>query len=127
MNDIIKICAVSVIAAICAFVLKQSKADAPYVALIGAAVIIGSVLPKVTETFLPFLTVMKESGMDIYSSAMLKALGITMVVKITTDICSQLGQSSLCSAVEIAGKIQILILCLPIITQISSKIKELLI
>lgn len=126
MNDIIKISACAVIAAVCAFVLKQSKADTPYVALMGASVIIGSVLPKIAEAFLPFLNVMKESGMDTYSSLMLKALGITMVVKITTDICSELGQISLCSAVEIAGKIQILILCLPIITQISSKIKELL-
>lgn len=61
-----------------------------------------------------------------YSSVMLKALGIAYISYIGCEVCKSVGESSLSSALELAGKIGIVIICIPVIRQILGWSTELL-
>jgi stage III sporulation protein AD len=49
---------------------------------------------------------------------MLKALGITAVSRITSDICIQAGENALAGQVETAGAVEIVLLSLPLAVEI---------
>ena len=53
-----------------------------------------------------------------YASVMLKGLGAAILTHICAMTCRECGRPSLADAVELAGKIEIFILCLPLIKKI---------
>ncbi len=77
----------------------------------GAAVLLGEAVEKISEL----------SGLGDYSeyvSLMLRGLGICVLCRICSDICRESGQASLASAVETAGKLSLVLLALPIVSDI---------
>ena len=58
--------------------------------------------------------------------AVLKALGLCYITNFASDTCRDFGQTSLASKVELAGKISIVILTLPLINSILSVALELI-
>ena len=61
-----------------------------------------------------------------YWDIMLRALGIAILCRICTDICRELGETTVAGAVEMAAKLCILLLSLPIIEDILSHAEMLL-
>jgi len=53
-----------------------------------------------------------------YASIMLKGLGAAILTHICAMVCRECGKPSLADTVELAGKIEIFILCLPLIKKI---------
>ncbi len=56
--------------------------------------------------------------LSTYASTLLKALGVALAVEITSDICRDAGEGSLASRIEIVGKAELLILALPLISEL---------
>ena len=127
MSALIKICGGALIAAGCAFLLKESSKGASVsAAMIGLTVLMGTVLTGIISVISPLKELMNESGLSEYMSVMLKGLGIGITVKLTTDICSDMGENGIADCVELAGRTEILILCMPILMRILGSFKELL-
>lgn len=61
-----------------------------------------------------------------YSLIILKSLGLAFVVQLISDICRDSGESAIASKLELAGKISILIISLPLFEKIISIIFEML-
>ena len=61
-----------------------------------------------------------------YAEAMLKIIGVGYVFGICSDVCSQLGETSLSSAVALCGRAEIIALSVPFIKRIIEKGIELL-
>ena len=61
-----------------------------------------------------------------YARAMLKIVGVGYVFGICSDICSELGESGLCGAVSLFGRVEIIALSLPFIKGIVEKGIELI-
>ncbi len=53
-----------------------------------------------------------------HTSYILKSLGICVITKFSTELCNDFGQTSLGTKVEMAGKITLLIISLPILQNI---------
>lgn len=49
---------------------------------------------------------------------MFKALGVTALSRITSDICTQAGETALAGQIEIAGAVEITLLSLPLAVQL---------
>ena len=49
---------------------------------------------------------------------LLKALGLCLVAQIASDICKDCGESALSTGVELAGKLSIVIMALPVAAQL---------
>lgn len=128
MTVLFKICACALIGAICAISLKSSAKNAAItVAVLSSLIIIGAVILRFSGAVKTVTDIMKDSGMTNYGKVMIKSLGIGIVVNTVGSICRDMGETSLSSGVELAGKIEILLICLPVITEMLSFIKELLI
>lgn len=67
------------------------------------------------------------AGAQAESAAILfKSLGICFVVQIACDACRDLGESAIAAKVEMAGKIAVLVLALPLFEQILSIVARLI-
>lgn len=111
------------------------------IALIGLAVIVllkelkpefALLLKFATLLFLGFLafTGIGDAISEIFSlgesvsidnallKILLKALGLCLVAQIASDICKDCGESALSTGVELAGKLSIVIMALPVAAQL---------
>lgn len=64
--------------------------------------------------------------MSVYVATMLKGLGVAFISEICAGICRDFGKSTLADGVELAGKLEIILLCVPMITEIVGTASELL-
>ena len=102
-----------------AMTLKQWKAD--FLPLLRVAILllfglaaIASVRPAIT-----YVSRLGESAsIGGYVEVLLKALGIAILTQYTAEICRECGENAAASGVELTGKIEILLLCLPLIDEI---------
>ncbi len=83
------------------------------VLLFGAAVV----------EFMPIFDFASElavgTGFEEYLSVLLKALGITLAVQLTSELCRDMGASSLASNLELVGRVELLLLALPLIKELA--------
>lgn len=61
-----------------------------------------------------------------YISILLKSAGVTIIGQLTSNLCKDCGESALGYSVEFAAKIAVLLLAMPIITDIVSLLREIL-
>jgi stage III sporulation protein AD len=53
-------------------------------------------------------------------------MGIALLTQFCADVCRESGESGAASTVELTGKMEILLLCLPLLDEILSAARELL-
>ena len=66
------------------------------------------------------------SGVASYAEPLLRAAGIAMICEITAGVCRELGENGIASGVQLFGKTEILVLCLPLVDDVLEIAKELL-
>ena len=66
------------------------------------------------------------SGMPEVFGALLKALGIVLIGRITADLCKDAGESAIASGVELAVKTAVLLTALPLLNRLLSLLQEVL-
>lgn len=126
--DIVKIAAAGVITAVCALILRETRADmAIAVTLAGGVIILLMVLDKVVGIFTVFETLMQRAGIDnrIFS-LLVKIIGIGYVTDFSAGVIEDTGSKSLADKVVLAGKIIIMTLALPVIVKLFDLIAGLL-
>ncbi len=126
--DIVKIAAAGVITAVCALILRETRADmAIAVTLAGGVIILLMVLDKVVGIFTVFETLMQRAGIDNRIFALLvKIIGIGYVTDFSAGVIEDTGSKSLADKVVLAGKIIIMTLALPVVVKLFDLIAGLL-
>ena len=128
MTEIITVCGAAIVTTFASVVLKKYSPEISVLtAITGSIIIIISILPELT----PFISELNEigdlAGIDqSYITILVKSIGICIAGKFSSDFCRDNGFSSLASKVEFASKITVIILSLPIYTDIISIASELL-
>ena len=89
-------------------------------ALCGGVVILFFVFGSLSDSVLAIRDMVGLSGISEYSSVMFRALGISLVASIGADACRESGAASLASKVELAGRVLILSLCIPLLRELIS-------
>lgn len=126
--SILQIVALAVVAAILILVIRQEKPElALQIALAAGLIVFGLVVWKVVEVInvLERLAVRADLNM-VFLGTLLRIIGIAYIAEFGTQICKDAGQSALAFKVELAGKVMILILAVPIITTIFETVSRLL-
>jgi len=54
----------------------------------------------------------------IYISTLLKIVGIAYIAEFGAEVCKDAGESAIASKVELAGKVMIIVLAVPILTSL---------
>lgn len=125
--DIFKIIGVAIIALIMILILNKTNKEISVVITILASVILLSfVILKLDNVIYMLKDLASKSGINTeYLLLLIKVTGIAYIVELTKNICVDAGSSSLATKVEIAGKVSIVVLTIPLITTVISLILEL--
>ncbi|MBO5453774.1 MAG: stage III sporulation protein AD [Clostridia bacterium] len=124
--DIFKIILLGITVTILSVILKQYKPEFAVQISIAAGVIIFfaiSDLLKDTYLFLENLT--QSIGIDIlYINILFKIIGISYLCEFASAICNDAGESAMAIKINIAGKVTLLYLSLPILEKLLTAISE---
>ena len=126
--NIISICGFAVILLILAAPLKkQSKAFYLILVAMSGIVFIGYILNSALPLFekMRYLTSSANIPTE-HASALFKSLGICLVSQFTADACKDAGETAMAGKIELASKIAIASLSLPILEQIITSTTKIL-
>lgn len=124
---LLKLCMVALLMLASTSVIKQWKADFLPLVHIGAVVLFGTLLIASAEPLLSLLgTLSAGSGTSQYVEIILKGLGIVILTQICSDICKDSGEGTLAGHIETVGKLELLLLCIPLIEEILGTAERLL-
>ena len=117
--DIFKIISIGLVGGILSMTVRQYKKE--YAALVGLAVItviLFFTLDTLGETIRTVSDVTEKSGVDAkYFTAVIKVVGVAYITQFASEILRDGGENAIAVKVELAGKVFILGLTLPIVTE----------
>lgn len=84
----------------------------------GAVLLIGPVLTEISDIF-------TSAGIsDDYISLVFKALAVSFITQITSDICRDSGETAIASAAELWGRAALVFMSLPVVRALMDMINE---
>lgn len=118
--EIIQIVVIGIIASILYIVLKDINASiAFFVILITGIIIFLAVIRQITVIFQLIESLGNKANIDgMYITTILKIIGIAYIAELGANITRDAGLGSVAAKIELAGKIFILLLAVPIITAV---------
>ena len=122
--NIVQICGFAVLALITVVILRNFRPEYAAVAGIVAGLILlaGTLLPLI-GVLESVTAIAEDTGFAVYSSVILKSMGIGILAQTTADVCRDSGVGTVANKVEFAAKIIILVLCMPILETLMSLIE----
>src|SRR5690625_5092263 len=118
--DILQIVMLGIIASLLNMTLKDINATFAFFLILMTGIIILLVIIQHIGTVFNLITTLGEkANIDgLYMETILKIIGIAYITEIGANITKDAGLESVASKIELAGKIFILILAVPIITAV---------
>ncbi len=127
MSDSFKICAIGIIFAIVCVLIKNYRGEFLIPVRLAAIVLIFGVVVLLISPIVKFLNNIMGQTLPLeYIEIILKTLAIAYMTQISSEMCRESGESSIAFGIETVGKIEIVILSLPLINNIISMAGELL-
>ena len=128
MNGIAAVVAAAVAISIFLVFLRREMAPiGAQVALAFVVVALASLVGPLRQLLDAFWELAREAGArTMYVSVVLKAIGIAYVASIGSALCKDAGEDAVAAVVELAGKVSILILALPVVAAILNVLVQLL-
>ncbi|KNY26694.1 stage III sporulation protein AD [Pseudobacteroides cellulosolvens] len=116
--DIIQIVGLGIIATVFIVLLKSLRPEiAMLISIITGVAIFIVVAGKLSSIVEILNNIAGKAGVDTaYLSTLLKIIGIAYIVEFGAEICKDAGESAIASKIELAGKVAIIFLAVPIIT-----------
>ena len=94
--------------------------------LSAAVVFLGLILGIARPLMVYVRQMLSEGAISEYAELLLGALGIAVLTGICAEICRECRETSIASYVEMAGRLEILLLCVPLIRDILASVSRLL-
>ena len=85
-----------------------------------------SVLGVVAPLLAYLTSLMEGTALGEQGSRVVKAMGVAALTQLCADIGRDCGESSAATGVEMMGRLEILLLCLPLLEQILQTVREVL-
>lgn len=119
--NIVGIVGIAVCAAIVAAMLRRYHQEyAVMVSIAAGIVILIEILTNLSPAIRQVNTLLSSAGLTAdYAVILFKTLGICFLAQFAADSCRDAGESALASKVELAGKIAIVVLALPLFEKIA--------
>lgn len=119
MQEFVKTCGFIILSLVVLVIIKGIKADMQIpIKLVIAIVLFGVVITGVSEVLGGFNDIITTSGASKYVTIMLKSLFVGIITSICSTLCQDAGEGTLSFICVLVGKVQILLLALPLIYEI---------
>lgn len=118
--DIVQIVLIGIVAALLFMTIKEVQPSFAFFITIITSVFILMIIIKHVSIVIQLLTLLGEKAaiQSFYLTTILKIIGIAYITELGANLTKDAGLSSVSSKIELAGKIFILILAVPIITAV---------
>ncbi|MBR6700517.1 MAG: stage III sporulation protein AD [Firmicutes bacterium] len=126
--DIFKIAIIGIAGTLLAGILKEQKKEyALYVGLATVIVIFSMIIKQLSAIF-DFFRIWQQdmSYGEFYVPVILKILGVAYIADFTSQICKDAGENAIGGKVDMAGKVMVFYLAIPVMTSIMELINTLL-
>lgn len=125
---IISIAAICIIStALCKLFENRSKEYGLFIRIIVSVGIIAAVIIYVSPIAETVNNIFIRTGADErYVNVLFKALGICYLTQFTYDVCKDSGENAMATQVEIAGKITLMLIALPLFSSLTNIITKLM-
>lgn len=112
----IKIFGIAVVSSVVYLIIKKYNPEyAVAVELVGAGVVIVLTMPYIRDAVDFFYDSASFADVDRnYVSVIIKTVGISFVTQFAGDICRDSGQNAVASKIELAGKLMMCVLAVPV-------------
>ena len=126
--NIIIIASVALIAAILSLILKQYKPEYSLFISISAGVLIFLSVLAVIRPIMDFINgLTAQTGLDgIYAEVLIKSLAVCYITQLASDCCTDAGETAIAGKLQIAGRIAILLIALPMFNSRTELVTELI-
>lgn len=126
--EIIQVVALGLVVAVFAVLLRQERPEMALMLAFGFGVVIFlMVFAKLGAIVAVFQDVTRRAQVDeLYLVTLLKILGIAYIAEFGAQVCRDSGEGTVASKIELAGKVLIMIMALPILAAILEVIVRLL-
>lgn len=127
MSDSFKICAIGIIFAIVCVLIKNYRGEFLIPVRLASVILIFGVVIAIISPVVKYLNTLMGQTLPLeYMQIILKTLAIAYMTQISGEMCRECGESSIAFGIETVGKIEIVVLSLPLINNIISMAGELL-
>lgn len=118
--DILRIVAFGIVTAIIIATLRTLRPEiAIQISIIAGIIIFILIIGKLAPVFDLIRIYSGRANIDIqYFPALLKIIGIAYIAEFGAEICKDAGENTIASKIELAGKVLIAIMAIPIITSL---------
>ena len=118
--EILQIVGLGVIGTIMVIVIKAQRPEIALQISILTGVAVFMLIAGKLAALIDFLgSYTRKANIDIvYLSTLLKIIGIAYIAEFGAEICKDAGEASIASKIELAGKVIIVVLAVPIITSL---------
>lgn len=124
---ILQIAGVALIAAMLILLLKELRAaTAPPVRLITTLVLFAAAIGLYAPLLLRIRTLFTLGGGGVFAEVVLRAVGIGLIAEFSAAFCRDLGENTVAEGVLLFGKLEILVLALPLVDELIEIVGELL-
>lgn len=127
-TQIFAVIGIGVVAAVMAVSLRQTKPEYAMLVALAAGIFITY---KIFSDLVPIMAQMESivasspvSGE--YAQILFKSLGICMLTQIACDACKDAGEGAIAAKIEMAGRVCVLAVSLPLFTQVLSIVYSLM-
>ena len=126
--DIISIVAIGVIGALISLIIKQYKPEYSMIVSLLTAVlmlinIIGWIIPIISD----IKSMMNRANISYqYITILIKAVGVCYITQFACDVCKDSGQNAIASKIELAGRVSICVLSIPLFSELISLVETII-
>ena len=125
--QVIAIAGVALLSVMLVVVLRELRADfVPPARLAATVVLVSAALALFAPVVLRIQELFALAQTPDYATTVLRATGIALICELTASFCRDLGEGTVAEGVLLFGKLEILLLCLPLVDAVLDVAKELL-
>lgn len=126
--DIIQVVGIGLVAAILTLIVKEQKPMFAFlIATVAGIIIFLVVIGKITEVIRVLEKMAAQANLNmVYLDTILKIIGIAYIAEFGAQITRDAGQGAIASKIELAGKVLIMVMAIPILSLIVETIIRLL-
>ena len=115
----LRLCGLAVISAMSAYLLKRLKSELSFgIGIIASFVFFGAAISLMGSIIEEISLLLDAGNYSEYIYPVIKCLGIAFLVQIASGVCSDCGEGRLSEGIELVGKFEMLLICLPLIKSI---------
>ena len=126
--EIIKIIGIGLVTCMCVIIVKPMKPEiAIIIGVCGGILVLSQTINYIFEIISSFTSLVEKTGLNIgLFKIILKIIGIGYLTEFSANLCTDSGNASIGNKIIFAGKILILFIAMPIVTNVIDIIMELL-